>query len=64
MLEDVKGVRLIVTPQDLVKDPSTPIPSVRIDGKPIAWDKGPGNGVISEDALLKALVAHGAEELE
>ena len=63
VLDDLKGVRLIVTPQEMIKK-GEPVPAVKIDGKAIVWDKGPGNGVISEEELEKILLNHGAEERE
>ena len=63
MLKQVKGVRLIVTPMDLMSPESPPSPAVEIDNDLIAVDKGIKNGVVSEEELLNAVVSHGAYKI-
>ncbi len=43
------------------KDPASP--AVKVDDEIIAVDKGAGNGVASEDEMLKAVIRHGAEPI-
>ena len=63
MLKQVKGLRLIVTPKDLMSPESPPSPAVEIDNDLIAVDKGIKNGVVSEEELLNAVVSHGAYKI-
>lgn len=63
-MQEVKGVRLIVTPHDLVKENSPRAPSVMVDDEIIAEDKGIRNGKVSEEVILKALIRHGAIPIE
>jgi hypothetical protein len=63
VLRQVKGVRLIVTPKDLMGPESSPSPAVEIGNDLIAVDKDIKNGVVSEEELLNAVISHGAYKI-
>jgi hypothetical protein len=63
VLKQVKGVRLIVTPKDLIGPESPPSPAVEIGNDLIAVDKDIKNGVVSEEELLNAVISHGAYKI-
>lgn len=64
VMEQVKGVKLFMVPQDMMKTDKIKSPAVVVDDEVISQDGGPGNGRVSEEVMLKALERHGAVIVE